>query len=110
VCPRQRRRPGEPGKLSLALTLLEKEAYAYRRRGEPFKHSEFLGTWQDFERYTRGFLPAPGGPGAQNPNLLLAFSVLESVERRVNLEIEGDKLQATGQMLASLVAAICKAR
>lgn len=66
--------------------------------------------WQDFERYTRGHYPVPGGPGAQNPNLLLAFSVLEAVERRVNLEIEGDKLQAQGQLLASLVSAILKAR
>ena len=108
--PRQRRGPGQPGKLSLALTLLEKEAYAYRRRGEPWKHPEFGAVWADFERYCRGFLPAAGGVGAQNPNLLTAFSVLESVERRVSLEIEGDKLQATGQMLASLVSAILKAR
>lgn len=108
--PRERGGSGQPGKLSLALTLLEKEAYAYRRRGEPFKHPEFQGVWSDFERYVRGFLPAPGGVGSQNPNLLLAFSVLESVERRVSLEIEGDKLQALGQMLGSLVAAICKTR
>lgn len=100
----------QPGKLELALTLLDKEAYAFRRRGEPWKHPEFGDLWRLFEAYTHGHLPAPGTILNQNPNLLLAFSCLEAVERRVSIEMEGDKLQATGQMLASLVSAILKAR
>lgn len=67
-----------------------------------------MGFWDLWRVYESGILPAPGCYGDQSPNFLLALSCLKGVERRVTLELEGEKLSALAQMIGSLVAAMFK--
>ena len=104
--PGGRSRRGPRGKLKQALRDLAEGARAFLLKGKAFPHPDLLEVYRRWRAWKDGHSPSRlPGYGAQNPNLLEAFAILDEVARQAEIEREHEREKRLHEFLARLMGA-----